>query len=492
MRRFFIYLLTSYFVPPLLAQPVRITASPGNDAATVVSRDISDKGKFNLDKDKKELKSFKLQYVALKTGHKLKIDVTGAALAAGDGEYTDGTQPKEFVYQGSIINSQITIKDNDGTNDTPLMTFRFLKSAGRVVSDNAGGQDGGGSGTLEPLDDYLSRIIPDYELTPQGWVRIRTDGLSVKERNAQGNMTHIFFDEFGNSLLGAVPQGISNRQYVVHIIYKGFSNKQRSVTYSVKQKTGSFSSVLNINNSGALKQLPNNLQGNEEEGPFDEWKESVFPLGIATDDLSFDIVATTEDDNGKPVKVVLETQTIKMSPVFHASIDFGLINSTLDNPTFSLVDAPDGSANKVVRQTDGSPKGIVTVMATFYTSPVVLVERLLQKKIKKRIPDYKLTGRSFFDDHSFLERFYPTVGVSVSSKSFENLFFGINWELARGLSVFGGGHWGKVNTFEMPNFTAGATPVTQAQFDYYTNTKWKVAWAYGVKLDVSIVTNLFK
>ena len=59
------------------------------------------------------------------------------------------------------------------------------------------------------------------------------------------------------------------------------------------------------------------------------------------------------------------------------------------------------------------------------------------------------------------------------------------------ISVFGGGHWGKVNTFNMPGFVAGTTVVTQQQFDYYTNSQWKVNWAYGVKLDLKVVLGLF-
>jgi len=169
----------------------------------------------------------------------------------------------------------------------------------------------------------------------------------------------------------------------------------------------------------------------------------------------------------------------------------GLINSNLNNPTFSLVQSPN-SPDKVVKETNSRPTGIVTVMATFYTSPVLLFEKIIGKKTGKNVAAYKLTGRNFLDDHKFLERIYPTVGVSVSSKTFENLFFGLNWELARGLSVFGGGHWGKVNTFEMPNYKAGVTPVTQEEFDFYTNKKWKLDWAYGVQLDILIITNLFK
>jgi hypothetical protein len=490
-----ITLLAILCISPGFPQTLRITAEPGNDGAAVV-RDIRSGESFRVNKDKSELKSFMLQYSALTSGHKLMIEVAGTAAAAGaSNEYAfaDRMSSKPFDFQADVVNKQITVKENDGTNTTTLATFRFLKPAATdaTAASTTRNRDSTGGGRLEPLEDYLSRMIADYEYTPLGWIRVQTTGLTAKEKRAQNNTTHLFFDEYGNSLLGTMPQGVSNRQYIVHVIYKGFSDKQRSATFSVKQKTGSFSSALNINNSGILKQLPNGLQGNEEEGEFDQWKDELFPLGIATDDVAFDIVETTTTD-GKPVKVVLETQTLKMSPVFHASMDIGLINSKLNNPTFTLVDAPDGSGNKVVKQADRSPKGIVTVMATFYTSPIVLIEKLFEKSMKKRIPDYKLTGRSFFDDHALFERIYPTLGVSVSSKSFENLFFGLNWELARGLSVFGGGHWGKVNTFEMPGFMPGSTTVTQAQFDYYTNTKWKVDWAYGVKLDISIVTNLFK
>lgn len=470
---------------------VKITIDPASGTNSSLTNNIPNDGTFGVPQAVAQLKSFKLEFPSLASGHKLKIFVTGAthtqATPADEYSFAERNSPKTFSFNNNIINSQVTIKENDGTNDVDLIKFRFIQTPGvrfppaTVVTPPL----------LEPLTDYLNRIIADYNLEPIGWVRKELSGMSQKEKRQQANMTHIFFDEYGNSLLGSMPQGISNRQYIVHIIYKGYSNRQGKVRYSVKQKSGSFNSGLVINNSGALNKLPDNFQG-EEVDAFDIWKEELFPMGIATDDLSFDIIATTEGDDGKPVKVVLETQTIKMSPVYHASIDFGLINSRLENATFSLVDAPDGSSNKVVKETDKSPTGIVTVMATFYTSPIVLIEKIMGRRLKKSIPNYKLTGRSFFDDHSFIERIYPTVGVSISSKAFENLFFGLNWEIARGLSIFGGGHWGKVNTFDMPNFIPGETPVTQQEFDFYTNTKWKVDWAYGVKLDITIVTNLFK
>jgi hypothetical protein len=462
---------------------VRITAEA--EPGVQVTRDLKDKANFPVKNP--DLKSFGFLYNGVAANHKLTISVAGVT-SAGSSEYLQGQNNTSVTYtfNDKITNKEITIKDvNTATNaETDLLTFKFIQAAGTRV---AGSGETDEEDVLEPLANFAARFIADFELTKTGWIRVETAGMTPKEKRENANVTHMFFDEFGNNLLGTIPQGISNRQYVAHIIYKGYSDREGVTRYSVKQKTGSFSSALNVNNQGILSKLPNNLQGGEEEA-FGAWKVADFPLGIATDDLTFDIMATTIDDKGKPAKGVLETHTIKMAPVYHATIDVGLINSELRNANFSLVDAPDGSGNKVVQETDRSPKGIVTVMATFYTSPVVMIKRL----INRDEPDYKLTGRSYFDDHSLLERIYPTIGVSVSNKSFENLFFGLNWEVARGLSVFGGGHWGKVNVFQKPGYVRGTTPVTQAEFDFYKNTSWDVDWAYGVKLDLLIVTNLFK
>jgi hypothetical protein len=237
-----------------------------------------------------------------------------------------------------------------------------------------------------------------------------------------------------------------------------------------------------FNNTDIRKNGLGTLQSGEN---YDGITERKFILGTATDDLTFDILVATKDT--KITKTVLDNYTIKMSPTYHGSFDIGLIKTNLSNPTYNLVQLPN-STSKVVKLTDDSPKGVVTVMASFYVSPIILLESVLGKK---NIPYYKLTGRNFLDDHKFYERFYPTVGVGLSDKSFENIFYGINWELARGLSIFGGWHYGKVNTFEMPNHIAGATPVTNDQFEFYKNTKWKTSTSFGIKLDILIVKNLF-
>lgn len=108
----------------------------------------------------------------------------------------------------------------------------------------------------------------------------------------------------------------------------------------------------------------------------------------------------------------------------------------------------------------------------------------------KSSPFYRLTGRNFLDDHKIYERFYPTVGVGVSNRILENFFYGINWEIARGLSLFGGWHYGKVRTFEKPGYIPGQTPVTPDEFEFYQKNKWKTETVVGAKLDILIIRNL--
>lgn len=441
-----------------------ITTTPdGNEEV-----DMANSKDIEISKTIKVLKSITLNCKDLPATHKLKITAAGESK-----DYTTPNVETKLDFTNDILNKEITIQhfDNAGTEIVAdVIKFRFIPEV--VKRDTPTADNTGGKTLQNSINDFLVANYSRFESTPFGYI-----DPSDKERRI-----HIFFDYFGNSLLSTIPSGISNAQYVVHIVYPFSLAEPNKVSYSVKQKSGSFSSALLFINSNIRTQIPVSLQSGEK---YDGITERMFQLGTSTDDLTFDIIAATKDD--KIIKTVLETYTIKMTPVYHGSFDIGLIKTDLSNPTYNLVQLPN-STNQVVKQTDESPKGVVTVMASFYVSPVVLLESVFGKK---KTPLYKLTGRNFLDDHKFYERFYPTIGVSISDKAFENIFYGINWEIARGLSIFGGWHYGKVRTFEMPNFQAGVTPVTNAEFAFYQKTKWMTSTAFGVKLDIMIVRNLF-
>jgi hypothetical protein len=61
----------------------------------------------------------------------------------------------------------------------------------------------------------------------------------------------------------------------------------------------------------------------------------------------------------------------------------------------------------------------------------------------------------------------------------------------QGFGLFVGQNIRKVATFDMPGLVPGTTVVTQSQFDYYQNSKFKSGWAIGAVIDLSIFTKLF-
>ncbi len=303
---------------------------------------------------------------------------------------------------------------------------------------------------------------------------------------------HIFLDQFGNNVFSTIPQGISNRQYIVHIFYLENENDPNQVNYSVNQTSGEFQDALVFNNAGQLSTFVYK-GGNDGPDVKYRWANKEFLLSTSTTNIQFEVVRTALKDQHVQKQEfetqILKTYTIKMSKVYHGSIDVGLVNSTLANPTYELLTSPSNSNEKVVKENEGSNRGVVTAMATFYTSPIILVEKLLRLK---NIPDYQLSGRNFLEDHKIYERIYPAIGVGFTDKTFNNLFYGFNWEFARGGSVFVGWHYGKVNYYNKPdNFKFESTPVTEDEFKLKKNTAWKTKFAVGFNLDIMIIRNLF-
>ncbi len=423
-----------------------------------------------------ELKKFTLKCDNLESGHTLEITPGGQ-----NTKIYSNTIDKVFTFSNNLIGKIITIVHKNGEeviNDG--FDFKFVKE--EVAT-----------GTERNETDNLTRINVGQSINNK--IKIEKIKLDLKktrygyvektDKKDEGEIIHLFFDHFGNSLLGTIPQGIADAQYMVHIFYPINTAENKYVSYSVNKTGGEYSDGLVIYNSG-LKDANGKVHG-EFESNFNDIEHRTFELATSTSDLTFEIVRSSEGENGEIIKKVLGTYILKMSKVYHVSMDIGLLKSNLSNPTYSLVNLPNTNY-MVVKETNNSPKGVVTIMASFYVSPWILAKRYL---FGGSVPKYKLWGRSFLNDHEWWERMYPAVGVGLSEKSFENLFVGMNWEIARGLCVFYGWHWGKVNTFAMPNYVVGETPVTENQFDFYKNNAWKRSSAFGLKLDILVIRNLF-
>jgi hypothetical protein len=357
-------------------------------------------------------------------------------------------------------------------------SFKLLKA---TAMDNA------------PVSTFPTESAAEYILKKYAGQLVFTDyGIEMNGGDFGGNSyTHIFLDQTGQPLLATIPQGISNRQYVVHIVYLTPKDDPNTITYTVNQKAGRFNSTLVFNNAGESDNLT--LHGlNKKEF---KWMETPTVLRTSTDDIEFEVIRNIRDQSGIFEPFMVKTHKIEMSTVYHGSFDVGFINSTLENPTFTLVPLPADPSQYTVKKADGGNRGIVTVMGTLYTSPVVLFERYIMKQDgdKPEIPNYKLSGRNFLDDHKIYERIFPAVGASISEHTFENIFVGLNWEIARGGSVFAGYHYGHVNTFNAPDgFKFGSTAISNENFNLGLGSEWKGSFCYGINLDFMIVRNLFR
>jgi len=413
-----------------------------------------------------DVKEFTIQ-VKGTTSEKYSLQMEGENIE----EFSDNSFT--FTRDFDITNKNFTI-----FSDNKFVVNFVLKSANK---DQYGDKT---TNTLQTLQQYFDSTFPKKarEYTEHG-LQIRKNYNWVSSFTGD-KYVHIFLDMDGNCINATIPQGVSNLQYVIHILYLEAKDNSQIINYSINQTEGEFDGALVFNNSGF------ELMSGREDTVL-VWSNREFLLSTSTRDIKFDVIRTIVDDKSQPFKsarTVLASYTIKISKVYHGTIDAGFLSTSLANPNYELVNSPTNNDEKVVKKSEDSRRGIVTAMATFYFSPIIFIEKFL---FGQDIAGYKLYGRNFLDDHKIYERIYPSIGISLNETVFENFFFGLNWEIARGGSLFVGFHYGKINTFNTEgDFKFGETVVNDGGFELRKGTRWLTKLAVGANIDVTIVKSL--
>ncbi len=335
-------------------------------------------------------------------------------------------------------------------------------------------------GAYAIYNEYLNNNIltkTNYGLTfkktgNESYIRIGKNSFPVGS-----NYVHIFFDEYGNLVSDNIPNGVPWVNYVIHVIYKKTDNQY----YSIVQTAGKISGEIFIKNTSTISAKTTNTAKAE-------WAESTDVLR-ATDnsDITFQLIKTTVNETGA-IKNTIGTYTIPLAGYFSASVDFGVLNSTLSNPSYSLVNSVTVPGTQVVKATGNGNRVMTTFMGTIYFSPIVFLEKTF---FGTDVPEFKLKGRSAVADYNLIERVYPTFGLSVNEKTFQNIFYGLNWEIIHGGSLFVGLHMGKISYFESsPNFKFENTPITSDEFNLKTNNRWSTKLAIGATIDLKLILGL--
>ncbi len=454
--------------------------------------------------EKKDVEKFKKE-----GDDKIKIEVINipakitVALANGTEITTDGSD-SYFDITGAIQ------KAIENKTDKKSFKIQVKLQTGKVLDlqtimikwDKLQEDDSGDEVKIDFPKENISTFIGDnYKLKTTRLGLVATQASN--SRNIGNDITHIFVDQYGNNIFSTIPQGVPERQYVVHVIYLAPAGG-RNLIYAVNESKSGFNPQLTIQNAdirtllGAGNVLASGTQPIKKTKKQDPikylWVDQEIVLSTSTDDIEFELfrVLVNKDTIYNFDKLKLGTFTIKMTPRYHVSMDVGLVRSNLKNPDYQLIQSPDDPTQKVVKEGINGNRGVVTLMATFYTSPVLLWKKYVKKR---NVPAYKLSGRNYLDDHSLIERIYPAIGVGFTDKTLENLFVGVNWEIVRGGAFFIGVHYGKVNTFDndhkLQNFEFSKTPTTEETFNLYKDQNWKTGFSFGAKVDVKIITSLF-
>lgn len=392
----------------------------------------------------------------------------------------------EFNLGKAEAGKPVEVKKSDGT-----IVFSFTLPVENKVKTPA-------SKSVSLKQNLMSPYEEAFENAYEGSYVISDYGITIDNRINGGyefggpDFSHIFIDEFGNTIKTTVPQGLADQIYVVHIIYMVPKGEDFRKIYAIKQTKGRFNPALRAENS---EKDMSTLQSAEDYDIY----EKTYSLSKSTDDIEFDLTLTDEEGT----KSKIESFKISMSPSYHWSIHAGLLNTWLSNPTYQVLDDPQNPGVSVLKRSGFGGRGVVTVSATLYTSPFTLIRYAVQKQklrkgksslaMKNAVPKSQKWGKNYLYERSFLDRIYPTIGVGLRDKTFENLFGGFNIEFARGGYLFAGIHYGKVSYFDKPdNFEFGKTPITQAEFDLRKDEKWRVNFALGVNVDFIILSSLFK
>jgi hypothetical protein len=323
------------------------------------------------------------------------------------------------------------------------------------------------------LEDYKKRNYPNLVKSDVGF-----------KKPGDFYTIHIFLDAFGNPLFGSVPSGIQNKyHYMVHILSS--TSNQSNVVYYFDNISGGLSDAPVIANAD---QTINNQQASVEEirdtaKKAPEVTEMTFNFFPTSDELKFDVGALIVDSDTKQrTTLKLTSYSIRKTSFYSSSLNIGGVYSWLPNPTYELVNSPVNQGKQTVKVTDKTTGGMVTILYTVYWSPV--------NALFKGRGDVKYSswGRTYLDDNSIsvFRKIYPAIGFGLKDQVFTNIIAGLNCQPVRELGIFAGANIGKKNTFDMPGFEEGKTDVTQDEFNYYQNKKWKASWAVGIVIDISV------
>lgn len=157
--------------------------------------------------------------------------------------------------------------------------------------------------------------------------------------------------------------------------------------------------------------------------------------------------------------------TLRINPLYHGTVRVGLVKSQLVDREYGL-----DQNMKIFEKDSGSSEGLLFVEYVPFM--------------------FSRGGRDLLKRPTFAQRIsLPVIGVGLNNPG-ENFFVGIEVDLARGLSLAAGAHYGKVT--RLADDLAPGDMFTGAAEDIPLTSDWETELYVGVSIDLLIFSKAFK
>jgi hypothetical protein len=273
------------------------------------------------------------------------------------------------------------------------------------------------------------------------------------------NIIHLFMDEIGNFYYSNLPTTArEDNIYIFHLFYReGDGTRRFKLEYD-----GVFDPQFEVFGAeGAAKEVAaQNATGQTVKEKITHLQ--LGPIGPFTGSFT---VRIFEVGNATPIL----NRTVNVAKLHHITLSAGLYGTWLRNPENTSILARPETGDSTLVADDPTNRGFVTVMLTWYFKPRNIL----------------------FPSSDWRERIGFSVGTSISKKLAENFFGGLSYDLARGLSITGGVHYGRQNyVIDYPEFEFGKDKFS-GSLDNRIRKRWAANAYVGLNMDFRLLTYIF-
>jgi hypothetical protein len=292
----------------------------------------------------------------------------------------------------------------------------------------------------------------------------RVNGLNMKEgiirydpkRNIcyQKNIIHIFLDENGEFYLSGLPTTArEDNIFKVHVFYESGGN-----TTFTMETVGVYDPTFEV--YGAVAN--NGATANAAEDRI--LQKDFAPVGPFTRTLQ---IKVTKKKNGQ--ETVILDKTISIAKLHKITLTAGLYGSFLKSPeNITTLVKPNGDTT--LTADNPNTRGFINVMLGFYPWPRNIL----------------------LPSHDWKERFSFSVGTSINKQLAENFFAGINYDIAMGLALSFGAHYGsRQYVVGYPNFKYGEDKFS-GSLEGRVKKEYSINCFVGVSLDFRLLGYIFQ